>query len=336
MTTSVSALKPSGQAFTPELVGSGLKAKIRNAFWGLAFLLRYGRPTGRVFRFGGGLGDHLLVSSVFRELQGRQETGNWMLSDHPDIFLENPDISRVIPDNWRTEKFCEKLGYAPTTLSYGTWINDPDQIVPPKKHIIAEILERAGIAGDVELRPYFPAVQTVSPELHSQSDTVCIQGANTASTTPMLNKQWSEKHFEEVGSMLSCRYKMVQLGLPGESDISAAEDLRGALSIIQTAEMLAQSRFFIGQVGFLMHLARAVGTRSIIVYGGREKAWQSGYPCNENLETNPGCAPCWRNSGCEYDRKCLSDITVQNLLDAVDRMESRLEQPLETKSITLP
>lgn len=331
----ISKISVSGNKYHDLFCGGGFAMKFFNILWGVRFAITHGKPN-KLFAFGGGLGDHLMVTSVFKEYQKRKQGQLWMMSDFPDIFENNTDVDRIVPDNWRVEKYCQKFGVSRQLLSYGNWIDDPDRIEPPKKHILAEILERAGISGQVELRPYYPAVQSVSPEEHSESDIICIQGTNTASSTPMLNKQWSEDRFAEIGSVLGQEYRMVQLGLSGESDIPAAEDFRGKLNILETAEMLAKSRFFIGQVGFLMHLARAVGTRSIIIYGGREKAWQSGYPCNENLETNPECSPCWRNSGCEYNRKCLSDVTVQDLLDAVDRMELRLEQPLETESVTLP
>lgn len=326
----------SGSDYISGTENTGLIQKLSNYIWGIRFLVRHGKPRDKVYRFGGGLGDHLLMTSVFREWNLRKVEGNWMLSDFPEIFLDNTDVNQVVPDNWQVKKLCEKLCRESETLSYGRWINDSDRIEPPQKHILAEIMERAGISGRVDLRPYYPAVKTLGYQEHLQSKTVCVQGTNTASSTPMLNKQWSAERFAEAGSVLSRDYKLLQLGLAGESDIPAAEDFRGKLSILETAEMLAKSRFFIGQVGFLMHLARAVGTRSIIVYGGREKAWQSGYPCNENLETNPDCSPCWRNSGCEYDRKCLNDVTVEDLLGAVDRMEKRLSQPLETECVTLP
>jgi ADP-heptose:LPS heptosyltransferase len=84
-----------------------------------------------------------------------------------------------------------------------------------------------------------------------------------------------------------------------------------------------------------MHLARAVKTRSVIIYGGRIKAWQSGYPCNENIETNPPCSPCWQNNNCDYDQKCMSDISVKDVLDGVSRLELRLDDNFETIKVTL-
>ena len=186
----------------------------------------------------------------------------WMLSSHPEIFDSNPDLARIVPDEWRVEKLCSLLGKKPTTLSYGRWIGDNDRVEPPLKHIIAEILERAGINGQVDLRPYFHAVDTHPPAQHVKSRTICIQGTNTTASTPMRNKQWHANRFAEVGEQLAKNYDLIQLGLSGESDIPAAVDMRGKLTIRQTAEKLAGARFFIGQVGFLMHLSRM--TRSVI------------------------------------------------------------------------
>ena len=84
-----------------------------------------------------------------------------------------------------------------------------------------------------------------------------------------------------------------------------------------------------------MHLARAVETRSVIIYGGRLKAWQSGYPCNENIETNPDCSPCWQNNHCDYDRKCLKEISVNDVLEAIERAEKRLPEKLETEVVVI-
>jgi ADP-heptose:LPS heptosyltransferase len=197
------------------------------------------------------------------------------------------------------------------------------------------MLKCAGITGEVALRPYYYALRNEARKIHSSSCIVCIQGANTTSSTPMLNKQWFPERFERVAESLSKNYKLYQVGMPGETDIPSARDMRGRLSIQGTAELLAQSRFFIGQVGFLMHLARAVGTRSVIVYGGREKAWQSGYPCNENLESSLPCSPCWQNNNCDFSRRCQDEIGIGEVLDAVHRLEVRIGEELETDRIEI-
>ena len=55
----------------------------------------------------------------------------------------------------------------------------------------------------------------------------------------------------------------------------------------------------------VMHLARAVDCRSVIIYGGREHPSQSGYSANENLYWSGACAPCWLRNDCNYGRICM-------------------------------
>ena len=323
----------SGASYNDGVHKHGLLARFHNWVWGIRFFLQHGIPR-RVFRFGGGLGDHLMISAVFRELRKRGKKYSWMMTDHPSIFDNSIDVEKVVADNWRVEKYCSRFGVMPTLLSYGQWIDDSDKIAPPEKHILLEIMERAGLQGEVQIRPWYSAVLS-DENVSDHNRKVCIQGAGTRSSTEMKNKQWDEAKYAELGEKLSQDYDLIQLGMPGESEIPSAKDFRGKLTIQQTAKILAESRFFVGQVGFLMHLARAVGTRSTIIYGGREKAWQSGYPCNENIETSPPCSPCWQCNTCDHDRMCLEMISVENVLEAINRLEERLGDPLETQTAVL-
>jgi ADP-heptose:LPS heptosyltransferase len=109
---------------------------------------------------------------------------------------------------------------------------------------------------------------------------------------------------------------MVQLGAASDPPLANVRDLRGRTTIREAAAVLAGSRLFIGMVGFLMHLARAVGTRSVIVYGGREHPSQSGYRVNTNLFTELPCSPCWYWNRCPYDRECMRRITAADVIAA--------------------
>jgi hypothetical protein len=287
----------------------------------------------RAFHFGGGLGDHLLCSAVFHELGKRYIQKCWMLSHYREIFQNNPYGLQVVPDDWKTIKLLEKIKRPTTLLYYGKWTEGNERINPPKKHIIAEILEKCDITGDVCLRPYWYGDTTPSvivPKKHY----ICVQSTKTFSSTPMLNKQWDESSLVNAITSLKDKYDVVQLGTIKEPRLPNTIDRRKT-SISDSATLLANAKFFIGQVGFIMHLARAVDTRSVIIYGGREKAWQSGYPCNENIESSPSCSPCWQNNQCDYLRQCMSDISTQDLLKGVNRLEARLSQDLEVDTVFL-
>lgn len=322
-------------AFTTQLNSGtpiGAIGKLKNLSWGINLVFNYGIPT-KAFHFGGGLGDHLLCTAVFHELGKRGIQKCWMLSHYPEIFQNNPYGLQVAPDDWKTIKLLQKIKRPSTLLYYGKWIGDNDKIDPPKKHIISEILQKCDIKGDVSLRPYWYG-DTRPNTLVPKKDYLCVQSTKTHSSTPMLNKQWDEDSLIEVIKSLKDKFEVIQLGTLEEPRLPNTIDYRN-LGISDSATLLANTKFFIGQVGFLMHLARAVDTRSVIIYGGREKAWQSGYPCNENIESSPSCSPCWQNNQCGYQRKCLSAISSQDLLKGVNRLEARLSQELEVDTAFL-
>jgi hypothetical protein len=84
-----------------------------------------------------------------------------------------------------------------------------------------------------------------------------------------------------------------------------------------------------------MHLARAVECPSVIVFGGREAPWQSGYICNFNLYSAVPCAPCWRWNSCDFDRKCMSDISVADVVLAINQMFGKPRGPLALETVEI-
>ena len=71
-----------------------------------------------------------------------------------------------------------------------------------------------------------------------------------------------------------------------------------------------------------MHVAHALNTKSIIIYGGRETPENSGYEKkNINLINPIECSPCWIHTTegeiCPYNNKCLKEITPETVLAKV-------------------
>ena len=128
---------------------------------------------------------------------------------------------------------------------------------------------------------------------------------------------------------------MIQLGSHGDPKLEGAMDLRGKTTLRQSAAILANSFVFVGLAGFLMHLARAVDCRSVIIYGGREKPSQTGYVANKNLYSQVRCAPCWLRNPCDFDRKCMDMITSQQVIAATAEQISRYGSLLEVETAHL-
>jgi hypothetical protein len=192
---------------------------------------------------------------------------------------------------------------------------------PPQKRLLTEISERCGLSlsinEEISLRPWFwPYCWELSNATEYQ-DVICIQSNAATYWTP--NKQWPINRFQQVINNLKKKYRIIQIGITTDSLLEGVEDLRGKTSLRQTAAILAKARLLIGMEGGLMHLARAVDTRSVIIFTGFITPPYSGYDCNINLfgPIERSDLPCWNLRKCNCD--CADRITVDQVLIAVEK-----------------
>lgn len=298
-------------------VAPGPLARFNNA--------RLGFPS-RVYHGGGGIGDDLLCSTVFHELKKRGQSPIVMRTFYPSLFRENPDVDIVIR---------KKIPFFAPLMVHGLNLFQLTYHVPLKEHFLASMCRDAGISGEILLRPYvFLRAAEVSAGRHFERQAV-IQSAGFASTVPMRNKEWYPERFQEVVRRMEGKVSFIQLGSRLDPPLKGALDLRGKTSLREAAAILANSMVFIGLVGFLMHLARAVDCRSVIVYGGRETPDKTGYIANKNLVGRTPCSPCWEENKCDYDRECMKMISVEAVVNAALEQIARHGRPLETETVQL-
>jgi hypothetical protein len=301
---------------------------------GISAVLRYGRPRV-LLTFRGGIGDHLLCSAVARELRRRGQPGLWLMSDHGPLFSANADVDAVVPEDSRYFSLARRLGGTIVPLAYAAYLPDEDRDCVPSGHLITSMCRAAGVTGAIALRPYLTLTDSERRQGQLAPQQIAIQSAGLSARYPIRNKEWYPDRYQAVADALRPRYTVVQLGAASDPPLEGTVDLRGKTSLRQTAAILSQSAVFVGQVGFLMHLARAVDCRSAIVYGGREHPSQSGYTCNENLFSPVPCAPCWKKNTCEFDRECMRVIGADTVVAAAEQQIARFGQPLPVDTDTI-
>lgn len=284
---------------------------------------RYAGMRHLVYFGGDGIGDELLCSIPLHELRLRGTKNIGILTRRPEFFLHSPDVEGVFPMCHDDLAFIRRAGIQISHTAYIRNQLPPDIDVPPERHIAAEMCRLCGIQGEIALRPYLWLQPEELKAAERYRGCIVMQSSRSGASLSFGNKEWFPQRFQQVANELGKHHRIVQVGLSNEPALEGVDDLRGRLSLRESAALLAQSRAFIGLVGFLMHLARAVDCPSVIVYGGRERPDQSGYPCNENLYTPVACAPCWRWNSCDHERRCMDAITVQSVLDAFLRLKTR-------------
>ena len=157
-------------------------------------------------------------------------------------------------------------------------------------------------------------------------------GADIARQT----KCWITERWSEVASYLKKKgYKVIQLGQTLEDRIDGTIDMRGKSEIKETAAFIAKAKFHMDSESGLVHIARAVRTRSIVLFGPTSFGFFK-YDKNVNVETSSKCKDCWWTNdmwwrecpkGHPLPVPCMKGITVDMVTKAIDKIEKI--KPLE-------
>lgn len=156
-------------------------------------------------------------------------------------------------------------------------------------------------------------------------------------------KRWAPKRFAEVANALIERFDADVLLIGGKVDMPLAERtaeliphgatmLAGSTSLKVTAALIEEATLFIGNDSAPLHMAAAVGTPAIGIFGPSD--WNEFHPVGKIgyqhrvVHSNLACSPCFRFLGNDapwipntcYSRACLKAITPQHVMDAATEL----------------
>jgi|GEM_PF-139183 len=165
-------------------------------------------------------------------------------------------------------------------------------------------------------------------------------------------KQWPVDRFIELGRRLlaASPARLLVVGGPGEEALGEemarvlgppAINLVGRTTLRQMAAVLRRCRLYVGNDAGPMHVAAAVGTPVVAVFGSscrhRYIPWGEGHTV---VGLDLPCGPCFRPDHpdrcgtCIFDRPhCLLDLSVDRVQQAV---EAALEQPARSAAGAVP
>ena len=142
-------------------------------------------------------------------------------------------------------------------------------------------------------------------------------------------RRWPKERFAEVGDRLARDYRarVVLIGGPGEEGLrrdiarlmQSVPIVATGLTLRETAEVIRRSALFIGNDSGPMHIASAVSTPAIGLFGPTDsvKSRPWGYPDRAVIiQGAMDCAPCYRNGEipCIYgENLCMEGISVEDV-----------------------
>lgn len=148
-------------------------------------------------------------------------------------------------------------------------------------------------------------------------------GADSESVSPLRKegnlqtKNWFTERWAEVAAFAKSRgYEVVQLGIPSDHYIPGTIDMRGKTrSMTEAGAILKKAALHLDTEGGLVHFAKAVGTKSLVLFGPTAIEFY-GYRDNINIRTGD-CRNCW-GSKPDWQYECAAGHEVPVCMDAID------------------
>lgn len=130
-------------------------------------------------------------------------------------------------------------------------------------------------------------------------------------------RAWSFEKWQALVERIKASHpdiSLVQIGHKKSRLLSNVKDLRGLTSFREAALVIKRSKLFIGTEGGLMHAAKAVNAKAIILWGGVTLPEFAGYPnSQETVCKYVDCAPCGQLGWCDNGVKCMESIEVNEV-----------------------
>jgi heptosyltransferase-2 len=149
------------------------------------------------------------------------------------------------------------------------------------------------------------------------------------------SKIWPNERFAEVADRLVEKYGFKVFVIAGPKDISLADNvlkhmhrsacnLAGKISVSQLASILKRCQLFISNDSGPVHIASAVGTPVISIFGRNQKGlspnrWGPVGKKDKILHKEVGCIECLAHN-CNKEFACLKAITVDDVLKVADEI----------------
>lgn len=199
---------------------------------------------------------------------------------------------------------------------------------PPSTQNNLRLLEAIGCP--VAKRDYVGLIEPGRPERHEADEILrstgiapgeqfAILGPGTSGSREI--KRWSDEGFAQVADRLADELGMKSLvvGLSGGNRIRAlsgnAIDLTGKTSLPALAAVLERARIFVGVDSGVMHLAAAVGTPVVALFGPSDPAVTGPQGDSQHvIRADVPCSPCLKND-CA-DPVCMRSIRPDQVIEA--------------------
>lgn len=312
-----------------------------------------------IFRFGA-IGDVVHSTALFRSLKkyDPEISVHYLTNKTPSQLLENdPDLDKLwiaeeksykylskIAKELKKEKFdlCINLQPSIRTKIFSILTGSKNILIYKKTfkiHAVKNFWITAkplfkDIILDKEIKIFIP--EEIKEKISSQLDTgKKIIGFNMGANTARQGRKWPLKYWMELAKNIIEKYDCEIVLTGSQEDRESSETLLdispniksfcGKLNIVESAALLSKCDVVISGDTGPLHIATAVGTPVIGLYGSMPVLRTGSYGENSSvLYSDRNCVPCNKRK-CKYIKKkelytpCMKDITPDKVFNLVEK-----------------
>ncbi|MGV3720478.1 MAG: glycosyltransferase family 9 protein [Actinomycetota bacterium] len=266
-----------------------------------------------------GFGDHLMLSAVIEGLKAeRPELRIHLAATHPEIFQHNPHVE------WTAyEGRMKKWRRAELERYHRVHFRSPqERYLQLSGHLIDDMYREVGV--ELRERPRQPRIYLTERELQFRAEQIEALPRPRIAIVPfgkgtvrLPNKVYPAAQWCALTQLLGgIGGALLHLGASQEGPrAEGAVDFRD-IGYRNTASVLQRCDLVVTHVSGIMHLAAAVGTPAVVLYGAAEHPAISGYPWNRNVYVPIECGPCWMETPCSH-HSCMKQLTPERALSEV-------------------
>jgi ADP-heptose:LPS heptosyltransferase len=253
---------------------------------------------------GHGFGDNLMATAVIAGIKREYPDMRVFVFTKRrfELFENNPDVTACYNARLVMEKnpSLYKRAIPLSEYTYADFRN-----ASTVKHIIDRMYDLTGIK--VQNRTYRPRIYLTQKELDYRNwrlqrlpRPLIAVAPSGKLNTKIPNKFYDIEKWQQLAVMLKkANITVIQVGDKREGPLlKNAKNWRN-LGYRKTAAVLRHCDAVISHIGGIIHLATAVNTPCIVLFGGAEDPKVVGYPCNINITADLPCSPCWLEKPCE-------------------------------------
>lgn len=257
------------------------------------------------------LGDEVMALPIYEALKKRYPASRLSVwCNHPDLLLDNPHVDAVIPGDAHPQ--AEGIGPDRYILLRGA---------PRDVYRIAHYATQADVPTP-DTQPALHYADWSSPHRAGGDEPIALCTGASWET-----KQWPPEQWCALRECLTERgFSVVQVGRD-DPIIEGCPNLVGETSVREAACMLRGARLLVCSDSGLMHLALAVGTPVVALFGPTDPTiLVRNNPLLHALTNERDCVACWNVSQamttpgvCPRDiAPCLETISVDAVMACIE------------------